>query len=118
MIYNILQKLQSHHFPVYVYSPPTTFDQQLFIQWGKNYMHINVNQRSYPDIIIHFPLTPVNVVEYKLRSYHTEIFPTEWALYGSFDNDTWILLSEKDEDLCTNSNKYSDDDPKLFCNGN
>ena len=112
----VFSKLLSRHFPIEVFG---NNDAENFIKWGTDYSSYNPNDDEYPEIVIHLPTNPINIKQYWMKSRDTDIFPSKWSLYGSFDNTNWETLSEKDEYLCTNHYVFSQTQPieKIFCNG-
>ena len=121
MVKFIFSKLLSLNYPIDVEG---RYEPELFIRWGvlhRSYLNDKFcpddnTCKTYPNITIHLPLTPINIKSYSMQTYFTDIFPTNWTLYGSIDGVDWKVLSVIDEPLCTNSYNYSTDDPKMFCN--
>ena len=114
MIYRIFQLLQRKNIPIIVYG---NNDAQKFIKWGSYYSsHVDPGSPNIrnTNITIYLPSSPIQVQSYLLQTADN-IFPSNWTLFGSFDNKTWDELSKKDEFLCDNWYVYSPDLPKIYC---
>ena len=111
MINGIIRRLIHLGASIEIYGTKTSRD---FLYWGRNSIIIG-HIGSYPEVIIHFPLSPINVQSYSLMTYKNDIFPTRWSLSGSHDNKTWTILSEVNEYLCSNYSLVNITEMKYFC---
>ena len=51
----------------------------------------------YSNISLHFSKHHISITNYtlKTRTIEPSDFPTAWILYGSLDNETWIMVDER-----------------------
>ena len=108
----ILTQIQKNRFPL---SASGAENSSSFLKWGEKYYSFCEECFSFPSIIIHLPLTPINIAEYHFATNKDGIFPTNWTLSASLDNKNWIILDQKDEHMCNHSRHASSTDPKLYC---
>ena len=121
MIKNVITKLLKNDYPV---QAEGRRDVDKFIHWGEKYTtyeNVDGNDNKYfsfSDVIIHFPITPIKIESYSLKSIQYDIYPTHWKLYGSLDKSDWLEVSDVDKDLCNLTNQYKpeEDHPKIYCN--
>ena len=118
----IFSRLIRQKYPIEVTGRRTASN---FIKWGTNYYSFtNVSEvncgiydcKTYANVTIYLPLTPIKIESYSLQTVSNDIFPTHWILYGSLDGSDWTKLSEINEPLCSVSYIYSNDNQKRYCN--
>ena len=120
MLDSILEYLLRYNFPINVKGRKNA---EAFIHWGELYTTYNESDydnleafQSYPDVIIHFPITPVKVFSYYLQYVQNDIFPTKWTLYGSqLENKEWEPISTVEQSLCNDTYKPEEDHQKIYC---
>ena len=109
----IFSRLIRQKYPIEVTGRRNVSD---FIQWGTYYQSYNISNqgncgiydcKTYANVTIYLPLTPIKIESYSLQTVAHDIFPTHWILYGSLDGSDWINLSEINEPLCSVSYIYS-----------
>ena len=93
------------------------------LEWGTTfssyYAHSYLESSPIDYVIIHFKHYFVHFNSYDTLASAGRIFPIRWVLSVSNDNSTWEAISESNDPVCSESNKYKvPNDNKYLCNNN
>lgn len=88
------------------------------LNWGKHYKARDSDRdsgdRSF--FIFHFKNSAVHITSYELLTYDNNVFPLNWSLSVSNDNETWTNISNVDEPLCSYQYIHRESELMDYCN--